>query len=291
MSITLNTNAIYAMRTVGEELKRLRLRANLRQLDAAKKLGVTRFTVSKMERGAAFPTDTQLKVLGKLYNCDADERAWLKAMTDQGRMFGRAWWEEQRFRDLFKGDSFRYFHIEDAAERLICYSGTYVPGLLQTREYAEAVAAFEMHHESAERRESFVESRERRQAILTRNNPTVVDLLCLESALRAIVGGPEVMRAQLRRLIEMSDRPNITFRVIPYAAGVPSIVSTLFTIVDFAGTENRSVVSQEKLTGEMLHDDPVEVRRTRRKFNSLADHALNPTETLHLLRDIEKETR
>lgn len=291
MSINLNTNAIFAMRDVGEQLQALRDRSGLRQDDVAAKLGVTRFTVSKLERGQAFPTPAQLKVFFKLYSMSPEERARMEVTVDQGRSYGRAWWEEQRFRDLFKGDSYRYFHVEDAAERLTSHSGTYVPGLLQTREYAEATSDFGMQQDSAERRESYVESRVRRQAILTRKNPTEVDLICLESAVRAVVGGPEVMREQLAHLAAMMELPNVTFRLIPYSAGAASIVSEVFTIVDFPGTDNRSVVSQEKLTGEMLHDDPVEVRRARRKFSGLADYALTPDETLQFLRKIEKEHR
>nr|WP_153426500.1 helix-turn-helix transcriptional regulator [Streptomyces alkaliphilus] len=279
------------MRDVGEELQRLRTEAGLRQEDAAAKLNVSRYTVSKIERGRAFPTEHQLSTLLGLYNARADECAVIEAKIDQGRSYGRAWWEEQRFRSLFQGDSYRYFYVEDAAERIASHSGTYVPGLLQTREYVEAIAAFGQRHESAERRMVFAESRMKRQAILARRNPVVLDALCLESAVRAVVGGPSTMRRQLRHLLTMADRPNITFRVIPHSTGAPSISSASFTIVDFPGTANRSIVSQEKMTGEILHDDVAEVRQARRMFRNLAECALTPEETSGLLRVLEGEIR
>ncbi|WP_052848804.1 helix-turn-helix domain-containing protein [Streptomyces avicenniae] len=289
MSITVNTNAIFAMRDVGEELQRLRSRAGLRQDDAAAKLKVSRFTVSKIERGRAFPSDRQLKVLLGLYGADTDETAVLQAKIAQGRSYGRAWWEDQRFRDLFHGDSYRYLYIEDAAERLSTHAGTYLPGLLQTQQYVEAITAFGQKHESTERRMVFAESRTRRQAILSRNNPVVLEAICLESAVRAVVGGPTVMRQQLQHITAMAARPNVTFRVIPYAAGAPSIISASFTIIDFPGSGNRSVVSQEKMAGEMLHDAPAEVRQARRRFNDLTEHALSPERTIKLVQAIEKE--
>lgn len=289
MSVNVNTNAIFAMRDVGEELQRLRRRAGLRQEDAAAKLQVTRYTVSKFERGRTFPTDRQLDVLLGLYDASTDQRASLEAKIDQGRSYGRAWWEEQRFRQLFHGDSYRYFYVEDAAERLASHSGTYIPGLLQTHEYVDAIAAFGKKNESAEDRHVFIESRAKRQAILTRRNPVVLDALCLEAAVRAVVGGSAVMQRQLQHLIAMASRPNITLRIIPHSAGAPSISSALFTIVDFPGTVNRSIVSQEKLTGEMLHDDPAEVRNARRRFQDLADHALAPERTIQFLQAMEKE--
>ncbi|MFD5320765.1 Scr1 family TA system antitoxin-like transcriptional regulator [Streptomyces sp. NPDC127098] len=289
MTATVNTNAIFAMRDVGENLQQLRTRAGLRQDDAAVRLNVTRYTISKIERGKAFPTEHQLRALVRLYRATVEERAALKAKIEHGRSYGRAWWEQLPFRNLFQGDSYRYFYVEDAAERICHSSGTYVPGLLQAKEYIEAIAAFGQKQESAERREVFVEARLRRQAILHRRNPVSVDLLCLESALRAVVGGPEVMRRQLRLLLELGQHSHIGLRVVPHSTGAPSIHASPFTVLDFPGTDNRSVVSQETISGETLSDDPADVRRARRKFADLAEHALGRQETLRRIEEIERE--
>ncbi|GAB2871265.1 helix-turn-helix domain-containing protein [Streptomyces mayteni] len=289
MTATVNTNAIFAMRDVGENLQQLRVRAGLRQDDAAVRLDVTRYTISKIERGKAFPTDHQLRTLARLYRATVEERAAIKAKIEHGRSYGRAWWEQSPFRDLFRGDSHRYFYVEDAAERISHSSGTYIPGLLQTREYVEAIAAFGQRQESAERREVFVEARLRRQAILSRRNPVSLDVVCLESALRAVVGGPEVMRRQLRRLRELAQQLHISLRMVPHSTGAPSIHASPFTVLDFPGTGNHSVVSQETISGETLSDDPAHVRRARRKFADLAGHALSKRETLHRVAEIEGE--
>jgi transcriptional regulator with XRE-family HTH domain len=289
VSANVNTNAIFAMRDVGEDLQRLRTDAGLRQDDAAEELKVSRYTISKLERGKAFPTDRQLDVLLSLYGANVEVSAAIQAKVEQGRSHGRAWWEQQRFRNLFRGDSYRYFYVEDAAERICAHSGTYVPGLLQTREYVEAIAAFGQKQESVERREVFVESRMKRQTILSRRNPTVLDAICLEAALRAVVGGPGVMRGQLHHLVTCAQRQNITLRMVPYSAGAASISGFPFTVFDFPGSENHSVVSQEKNTGDILHDDPAEVRKVRRKFANFADCALSPQETIQRIKEIEKE--
>ncbi|MFE9889385.1 Scr1 family TA system antitoxin-like transcriptional regulator [Streptomyces scopuliridis] len=289
MTVSVNANAIFAMRRVGEELQRLRTEAGLKQTAAGEVLGVSRFTVSKIERGQAFPTEEQLPKLLKLYKATPEERAGIVATIEQGRSYGRAWYERPEVQAVFSGDSYRYFSLEDAADRMSVHSGTYVPGLLQTREYVEAIAAFGQRHESAERREAFVEARIERQAVLTRRNPLAMDALCLEAALRAIVGGPEVMRAQLRHLVSSANRQNITLRVIPFSAGAASVSGASFTIIDFPGADNRSVVSQERVRGDTLQDDAVEVRRARRRFADLADHALDEEETLRRIEEIEKE--
>jgi transcriptional regulator with XRE-family HTH domain len=284
-----NANAIFAMRRVGEGLQRLRVQAGLKQDDAAAELDASRHTVSKIERGKAFPTEVQLHALLDTYKASTEERAAIAAQIEQGKSFGRAWWDQPRFQSLFSGDSHRFFSLEDAAERVLTHSGTYVPGLLQTREYVAAIAAFGQKHESAERREAFVEARLKRQDILNRRTPVVLDALCLESALRAVVGEPKVMRGQLQHLLTSAQRQNISLRLIPFAAGAPSAHGASFTIIDFPGSDNRSVVSQERVRGDTLHDDPAEIRRSRRKFDDLAAHALTEQETIRRIEEIEKE--
>ncbi|MFE2639045.1 Scr1 family TA system antitoxin-like transcriptional regulator [Streptomyces scopuliridis] len=289
MTVSVNANAIFAMRRVGEELQRLRTEAGLKQTAAGEVLGVSRFTVSKIERGQAFPTDTQLAKLLKAYKATSEERAGIVATIAQGRSYGRAWYERPEMQALFSGDSYRYFSLEDAADRMLVHGGTYVPGLLQTREYVEAIAAFGQRHESTERRETFVEARIKRQQVLTRRNPLTMEAICLESALRAVVGGPEVMRRQLQHLMSITKQQNISLRMIPFTAGAASISSALFAILDFPGADNRSVVSQERVRGETLQDDPAEVRRARRRFADLASHALDEQETVRRIEEIEKE--
>lgn len=289
MAVSVNANAIFAMRRVGEELQRLRMEAGLKQDHAAGVMGVSRHTVSKIERGKAFPTDDQMRTLLKIYKASTEERAAIAAQIEQGKSYGRAWWEQPRFHALYQGDSYRFFSLEDAAERLSVHSATYVPGLLQTQGYIEAIAAFGQKHQSAEYREVFVEARLKRQGILTRRNPAILDALFLESAVHAVVGGPDIMREQLQHLQSSAKRQNISLRMIPFAAGAPSISGTPYSIVDFPGTDNRSVVSLERARGDALYDDPAEVRRIRRMFAGLAAYALNQQETIRRIEEIEKE--
>ncbi|MFJ7999892.1 helix-turn-helix domain-containing protein [Streptomyces sp. NPDC096310] len=289
MAVSVNANAIFAMRRVGEEIQRLRTEAGLQQEAVGQALGVSRYTVGKIERGRAFPTDEQLPKLFKILDVTADERAGIVAAIEQGRSYGRAWYEQPEIQALFSGDSYRFLSLEDAAEHVSTHSGTYVPGLLQTREYIEAIVAFGQKHESTERRETFIEARLKRQDVLTRRNPLAMDAICLESALRSLVGGPEVMRAQLRHLVSCAQQQNITLRVIPFSAGAANIASAMFTIIDFAGSGNRSVVSQELSRGDTLDDDPAQVRRSRRKFADLAGHALDREESLRRIEEIEKD--
>ncbi len=289
MAGSVNTNTVFAMRRVGEELQRLRLSAGLKQDDTAAELGLSRHMVSRIERGKALPTDNQLRTLLRLCGASAEERAAIAALAEQALSNGRAWWEDLQFQPLNRGDSFRYFSLEDAAERISVHSGTYVPGLLQTREYVEAIAAFGQKNESAERREAFVEARLRRHKILTRHNPVTLDALCSEAALQAVVGGRDVMRRQLEHLLTAMDRQNLTLRIIPFKAGAPSIAGYILTIIEFPGTGIRSVVSQERDGGQQITDDPIEVRQSRRRIAGLAEHALSQEDTATRIEEIKRE--
>jgi transcriptional regulator with XRE-family HTH domain len=289
VAVSVNTNTVFAMRRVGEQLQRLRLSAGLKQDDTAAELGISRHMVSRFERGKALPSQGQLRTLLRACGASVEERASITAQFEHAKSYGRAWWEEPRFHAIFQGDSYRYFSLEDAAEHISMHSGTYIPGLLQTGEYIEALAAFGQKDESADTREAFVAARQQRQGILTRRNPVFLDALCSESALRAVVGGRDVMRGQIHHLLACMKRQNVTLRIIPFTAGVTSIFAYLFTIIDFPGTDVRSAVSQELTGSTKITDDPAEVRRNRRAFSGLTEHALDHTETVRLLKEIEDE--
>ncbi|RDG38186.1 XRE family transcriptional regulator [Streptomyces corynorhini] len=289
MPASVSSNSVFAMRKVGDELVRLREQVGLRQDDIAIRLGCTRHTVSKIERGKAFPTLEQFEVMMSAYEASPEIRTGIEAKIEEGRSHGRAWFEQPRFRTLYPGSSYRYLSLEDNAERISLHSGTYVPGILQTREYIETLIAFGQAHESVKHRETFLEARMNRKGILSRDNPVILKALCLEAGLLAVVGGPETMRTQLRHLISCAAQPNITLRVIPLAAGAASVASSPFTIMDFPGGEDRSVVSQDLPRGDAFQDDPAEVRNLREKFINLENNALDEEATVQRIEEIEKE--
>ncbi|MGP3968011.1 helix-turn-helix domain-containing protein [Streptomyces sp. 6N223] len=290
MSTGVNTNAIRLRREVGAELRSLRIEAGFkRQSDVAERLGVSQARVSQIEVGRKWPTDEQIGPLLDLYGVDDVRRTAIVTKIRMARESARMWWERPEIRDLFPRMSAQIFPLEDAAERILAHSGNYVPGLLQTRAYVQALADFGQKDESIDRRELFVEARLQRQQILSRPNPVTLDVLCLEVALRAAVGGTEVMRDQLNRLVQDSQRNNITIRVVPFSAGAPAVFGTPFAIYDFPGADERSVVQHEKSRHDEVTDDLSELRRARRKFADLAANALDPAATIRLIKQIAKD--
>ncbi|MGW7516628.1 helix-turn-helix domain-containing protein [Streptomyces sp. NPDC054796] len=288
MSTSVNTNALTLLRKLGEELRRIRLEAGYRkQVDVAEILGCSQGKISYVERGKRWPDAALLKGMFETYQVDDVKRAEIEATVNAGKSI-RNWWDDPEFRDLFPGDARKLFPLEDSAEKIWAHSGTYVPGLLQTRTYIEALAEFGQKDESALHRERFVKARVKRQEVLSRQRPVLLNALVLEAALHAVVGGPEVMREQLQHLRQMTRYSHVTLRAIPYSAGVAAVFGTPFTVFDFPGSDDLSVVIRETTNNDDVTDEPFVVRQTRRKFADLAAHALSPTETTSLLEEIEK---
>ncbi|MFB7759965.1 helix-turn-helix domain-containing protein [Streptomyces xiamenensis] len=289
MSTSVNTNALAILRDLGEELRRIRMEAGYKsQADAAKQLKCSQNKVSYIERGQRWPDESLLKRMFKVYELPEPRQADIRATIRTGKSIERPWWLEPQYRELLTAGFGQTFALEDAAEKVHVHSGTYIPGLFQTQEYIEALAAFGQKDESVIRRELFVETRLRRQHILTRNHPVVVNAIFLESALRPVVGGADTMRGQLRHLRTLAARPNISVRVVPFTSGAAAAVGSPFTLYDYPGGHNKTVVMHEMSRGGGEATDGVaEVRRMRRRFADLAEHALDAVATLQLIEGIE----
>ncbi|WP_049566741.1 helix-turn-helix domain-containing protein [Streptomyces sp. SBT349] len=289
MSASVNTNALQILRDLGDELRDVRIAAGYAsQVVAAKKLKCSQNKVSYIERGKRWPDDDLLRRMFDLYGVDDAKRAEIRALIRAGKSIRKPWWEATEYREVFSGASMQPFPLEDAAERGWYHSGTYVPGLLQTRAYTTALVSFGQRDESARHREVFIDARMRRQDVLTRPRPLILQATFLEAALRAVVGGPEVMREQLQQLRGTASRPNITLRAIPFTAGVPATLGAPFTLFDFPGpADNRSVVIRETSRSDEVTEEASVVRMMRRRFTDLAEYALSPKDTVRLIEEIE----
>lgn len=154
--------------------------------------------------------------LCELYEVTGDETLRALDLAEQAKV--TSWYTA--FAGLYSDPTFNmYVELSAAAEQLISYQEI-VFGLLQTPDYARSLISSFYRDESAEDIERRVALRMKRQAIVMRKaDPVQLELLLHESALRRVVGGREVMAAQLRHLAEVSKRPNIDIRIQPDSAG------------------------------------------------------------------------
>jgi hypothetical protein len=109
-----------------------------------------------------------------------------------------------------------------------------VPGLLQTRRYAQALEkAAHVFYKPDMRPDGVVTARMNRQIPLEGPDPMVLHALLDEAVIRREIGGCEVLREQLEHLLALAERPNITLQVIPYAVGGYGTMNGSFIIVDY----------------------------------------------------------
>ncbi|MFD0407338.1 helix-turn-helix domain-containing protein [Kitasatospora sp. NPDC127116] len=284
------TQAGRAMVGVGRRLKALRMavRPRLTQGAVAEALGKSQKLVSLMEMGGQLPTDHQVMTMLNLYGVDEAIQLDVLAQIREARASQAVWWDEYIAhlpRSLVK-----LIELEDTATKISIATGGLVPFPFQTEKYMRDVDEFGFGEVGAERLTVQHAVRMRRQEIVTRaEGPVVVDALLSEAALRAQVGGAPAMREQVERIIEMAALPNVTVRVIPFAAGAAAASQVNLTILDFPNPHDPGVATMDTGTGVAILDDPKEVRARRRRFDYLSRKALSSTESVELMRSASKE--
>jgi transcriptional regulator with XRE-family HTH domain len=263
-------------RELGALLRKLRNEKGFTVEQAAERLLFSMSKLSRIETGHGIVTPRDIRDLCDLYDVtNHAERDRLISLAREGKQTG--WWQGYDL-DYFA----TYVGLEAAAINIRYYQSAIVPGLLQTAEYARAMHAAGIPKISPERTEELIEVRLMRQRILDQDPPACLDVVLDEAVLHREVGGAAVMRAQLNWLFEMSERPNITTRVIPYSAGAHPAMDSTFNILEFAGSVS-SVVYVEGLVGWIYVERPQDVIRYQQVFEHLRTVALTPQESSSLL--------
>jgi hypothetical protein len=163
------------------------------------------------------------------------------------------------------------------------YESLFIPGLLQTEDYARAVIRGGLPNASRDEVERRVEVRMERQALLRNENPLNLWSIVDEAALRREVGGPEVMQAQFRYLMEASELPHVTFQVIPFDAGAHPGMPGSFILLQFGDAAIPDVIYVDTMAGELFLEEEADVRRYKLVFEHLRAVAASPEASLSLV--------
>jgi DNA-binding XRE family transcriptional regulator len=243
---------------VGAQLRQLRIDLGLSRAEAAEAIRASEWKIHRLENGQVGFKERDLIDLLTFYEVtDPDRVEELLAMAADANSPG--WW--QRYGDVLPQWFRTYVDLEAAATLIRTYEGQFVPGLLQTDDYMRALvhgAHLEETNEEVGRR---VRLRMARQTLLTREQPPRLWAVVDEAALRRPVGGPEVMRAQLERLLEASKLPNVTLQVLGFGVGAHPAMGSSFSILRFPDQELPDLVYLEHLTNAVYLDKRHEVER------------------------------
>ena len=270
---------------VGAELRRLRTAKGLSREQAAAAIRASEWKIHRLENGQVSFKERDIVDLLRLYGVtDADEVAAFVVLAREANTPG--WW--QRYGDVLPQWFRTYVDLESAASLIRTYEGQLVPGLLQTDDYIRAV----VHDASLEPSEDVgrrVRLRMARQTVLTRERPPRLWAVVDEAALRRPVGGREVMRGQLERLIAATKLPNVTLQILPFAGGAHPAMVGAFSILRFADRELPDVVYLEHLTSAVYLDKREEVERYLDVMELLCVASEPPARTAELLTQILDE--
>ncbi|MEU3455813.1 helix-turn-helix transcriptional regulator [Micromonospora sp. NPDC006766] len=276
-------------RQLGRALRQLRTEAGITLDAAAEALECSRQKVWRIESGLGSVRGVDVRAMCQLYDTNPELTGALAALATETKAKG--WWHA--YGDAIPEWFELYVGLESAASRLRFYKNTLVPGLLQTRRYALGIYRVDQPEMSEEDRELAVELRLQRQSLLTRRLPRAprVRVTLCESVLLRPVGDASVMAEQLRHLLEVTDLPNVSIRILPLAAGPHSgNVAGEFVMLEFPpgnrSTPEPPVVYSESLTGGLYLDRPTEFTAYEKVWSSLGRLAFDEGQSRNVINKI-----
>jgi transcriptional regulator with XRE-family HTH domain len=273
------------LRRLAAELRALRASSGLTRDEVVERTGINVATMYRIEHARVRPQTRTLRTLLDLYGVDKEQQAELVGLLRDARERG---WLHAYQSDLPEQYT-TFIGFEGEAESAWEYESLFVPGLLQTEDYARAVITGVLPFASREEVERRVEVRMERQEVLRNENPLRLWGIVDEAALRRQVGSPAVMRAQLRHLIEASELPNITFQVIPFDAGAHAGMPGSFIALEFADEAIPDVIYIDSMAGDLFLESESDVRRYKLIFEHLRAVSASPDASRSLLASLATE--
>ena len=236
---------------LGAQLRRLREHKSISREDAGWEIRASGSKISRMELGRVSFKERDVSDLLTLYGVtDGKEREALLSLARQANSPG--WWHH--YGDIMPPGFQSYLGLEAASTLIRTYEIQFVPGLLQTREYARAIMLLGHAGEKPEEIERRVELRMQRKQVLTRPEPPQLWAVIDEAVLRRPIGGGDVMKAQIESLIAAAKMPNVRLQIIPFHSGGHAAAGGSFAILRFPEPDLPDVVWVEHLTSSIYLD-------------------------------------
>jgi transcriptional regulator with XRE-family HTH domain len=276
------TNPTLRRRRLGAELRRLRLASGLKSTEAAERLMVSQPKISHLENGNRAISPRDVRDLCTIYG--VTDQQVIDSLIQMAKESGQqGWW--QAYGDIPQSV---YIALETDAAVLHTYEPMTIPALLQTPAYAHAVIRETIPQPAAEQAARRLKVRLRRQhRIYDLTRPLRLWVVLDESALRRVVGSPDVMREQLEHLKALGTEPHITVQVLPHTVGAHPGLSGQFTILTFAENPG-GVVYLERFTSDLYLEKPFDVQHYSVMYEHLQALALSPDSSRGFITDVTK---
>ncbi|MGW0391578.1 helix-turn-helix domain-containing protein [Streptomyces sp. NPDC003042] len=268
----------------GAELRKLRETTGLNATEAAKHLGIRQTQISNLEAGRIGASPERVRALADLYGC-ADQSYIESLIAMTGERKGGGWWET--YRELLPEAWLDLAELEHHAGRVRDAITMHIPGLLQTPEHAREIFRQAVPELSAPEIEHRVSFRVKRQGILHQDTPAPYQAIIHEAALRIAVGGPAIAGAQLKHLLDMSERSNVTIRAIPFSAGAVPGSGQSF-LYAHGPVPRLDTVQLDQSHGVVFLDADDQLAKYRMLFDRIEAVSLPPDRTRDLIADIAR---
>ncbi|WP_407941956.1 helix-turn-helix domain-containing protein [Nocardiopsis codii] len=266
---------------LGTQLRRLRQEKGISRHDAGYAIRASHAKISRMELGQVSFKRRDVDDLLKLYGVDdAQQREALLGLISSANAQG--WWH--KYGDVLPQWFGVYVGLEESASVIRTFEVQFVPGLLQSEDYARSVIRLSRTATSDEDVDSRVTMRMRRQRRFLEPHAPRLWAVIDEAVLHRPYGDAEVMRGQIEHLIEMARRPNITIQIATFAMGGHPAAGGPFSILRFPTPQLPDVVYLEQLSSALYFDKYEDTNRYSQTMDHLATQAPPPTATEGILR-------
>jgi transcriptional regulator with XRE-family HTH domain len=266
---------------LGAQLRRLREAAGITTGQAGEAIRASHSKISRLERGQTGVKKRDLTDLLTLYGITGQaEREALLILARQASAPG--WW--QQYNDVLPKRAERYIGLERAASVIRAYEVQFVPGLMQTEDYARAVIVLSNPGAPGDWTDRRVSLRMQRQQLLTEPGAPQLWTVLDETALRRPQGGRHVMHAQLEHLLRLTELPNITLQIVLFRSGPPAAAGGPFTILRFPEPDLPDLVYIEHLSGALYLDHPGDIASYQTVMEQLCVQAETSAASQHILR-------
>lgn len=270
-------------RRLRTELRNARLGKGMTQEQVAKAMEWSLSKMIRIEGAQSGISTNDLKALLPLYDITDEQR--VEALVELARAArARPWWTA--YRGSAPDSLLQLIEFESAASAIRQYEMVFVPGILQTEEYARAV--LENYYSDGPEVgpiPDLIDLRTRRQELLDREDLPMLFFRLDEAVIRRSVGSASLMRRQLRSLIDLARKPNVTVEIMPFSAGLHAGLKGPFEIVEFApgASAEDVVVFLESPRGDIISDKLVETVEYREAFERLGKVSLGPEQSIDFL--------
>ncbi|WP_280264580.1 helix-turn-helix domain-containing protein [Nocardia wallacei] len=275
------------LRRLAALLHEMREHAGVSKEVVSARTGINVTTLYRIETAQARPQRRTLMAMLDLYGVEEPHRADALQLLQEAQKPGMSRPFEAAVSEVYAA----YINFENEALSARLFQTSFIPGLLQTEQYAVAVLDTAMPKVEAAVIEQRLRARFERAKVLAKEEPLELWVVLDEAAIRRVVGGREVMRGQLLRLVEESEKRNVILQLLPFDAGAHPAMVGSFVVLDFHDPADPELVYVEGIAGDDIVEGHNEIRRFGVMFDQLRAMALSPRDSTALIAEVADDLK